>query len=444
MNRPNELTATEAAGRIARGELTAEAVARACLERIAEREPDVQAWEFLDRDHALAQARDLDAARAAGRGTGPLHGLTVGVKDIIDTADMPTQHGSPIYRGRRSNRDAACVAALRDAGAVILGKTVTTELANIHPNRTRNPHDLARSPGGSSSGSAAAVADHHVHLALGTQTGGSVIRPASFCGVYALKPTLGLISRSGVLLQSHTLDTVGVYGRSVEDLGLVTDCLTARDPDDPAGYPRARASLLELLREEPPAAPRFAFVRTPAWPEAEPAAQAALEALAARLGEQCREESLPPPFERILDLHRTVMAAEDLAYYGEHLERTPELLSDELRKRLEAARGIPAAQYIGALNARKYIHHDVDALLTRYDAILCPASTGPAPAGFATTGSAIFNGLWTYLGVPCVSLPLLTVNGLPMGVQLVGRRGEEGRLLRTAHWLDRWPDARDD
>jgi Asp-tRNA(Asn)/Glu-tRNA(Gln) amidotransferase A subunit family amidase len=436
MTAPNEMTACDAAARIAAGELSAEALVRACLERIAAREPQVQAWQHLDPEHALAQAREADAALATGRGVGPLHGVPVGIKDVIDTVDMPTEHGSPMFRGRRSNRDAACVGSLRDAGAIIMGKTVTTELANTHPGKTRNPHDPRHTPGGSSSGSAAAVADCHVPLALGTQTGGSVIRPASFCGIYGLKPTLGLISRSGVLLQSHTLDTVGVYGRSVEDLGLVTDSLSARDPTDPVSFARSRGSLLATLREEPPTTPCFAFLRTPAWDHAPPAARTALEDLATGLGDRCHEEELPPPFERIIELHRVVMGCEDLHYYGGFLARTPELLSEALRTRLESARDIPATAYLEALEARETIYAALEALLTRVDAVICPASAGAAPAGLETTGSPIFNGLWTYLGVPCVTLPRLTVDGLPMGVQLVGRRGDEGRLLRTARWLD--------
>jgi len=436
MTAPNELTATEAAARIRAGTLSSEALLRACLARIEAREPEVQAWAWLDPDYALAQARERDAEQASGRALGPLHGLPVGIKDIIDTADMPTENGSPIFRGRRPERDAACVAALRAAGAVILGKTVTTELANRHPGRTRNPRDLAHSPGGSSSGSAAGVADGQVPLALGTQTGGSVIRPASFCGIHGLKPTLGLIPRAGVLLQSHSLDTVGVYGRSLDDLGLIADALSVHDPDDEASWPRSRGSMLETLHAEPPAAPRLAFLETPAWPHAEPRAQAAITAFAGGLGEHCAREQLPPPFERATELHATVMSCEDLHYYGPYLERHPELLSEVLRERLEQAKAIPATDYLAALDARKTIYRDLGKLLARYDAVLCLASTGPAPEGLETTGSAIFNGLWTYLGVPCVTLPLLTVDGLPMGVQLVGLRGDEGRLLRTARWLE--------
>jgi Asp-tRNA(Asn)/Glu-tRNA(Gln) amidotransferase A subunit family amidase len=436
MSEPSKWSAVDAARRIAAGTLTSEALVRACLARIAEREAVVQAWAYLDPDHAIAQAKLRDAEKRSGRLTGPLHGVPVGLKDIIETGDMPTEHGSPIFKGNRPARDAACVAALREAGAVILGKTVTTELANTHPGKTRNPHNPKHTPGGSSSGSAAGVADFHMPLALGTQTGGSVIRPASFNGIYALKPTLGLISRRGVLLQSHTLDTLGVYGRSLEDLALLTDALSAHDPLDPVSYPRTRGSLLTAMREPPPAPPRFAFFKTPAWSEAEDVTKRELAALAAKLGPHCQEAELAPPFDQVVALHAIVMAAEDLAYYGGFLERTPQLLSDKLRGRLEAARAIPADAYIKAVNAREDLNAHVDKLLDSYDAILCPAACGPAPASLETTGNPVFNGLWTYLGMPCVALPLLTADGMPLGVQLVGKRGDEARLMRSARWLD--------
>lgn len=227
-----ELTATEARDAMATGEVTAEAYTRACLDQVAARDRDIDAWAHLDPEHALSQARALDKLRASGAGLGPLHGLPVGIKDIIDTADMPTQHGCAIFKNRQPERDAACVAQLRAAGAVIMGKTVTTELATSTPSKTKNPHNPAHTPGGSSSGSAAGLAARMFPLALGTQTGGSVIRPGSFNGVHALKPTLGLISRTGVLLQAHTLDTVGVYGRSLADLALITDAIAAHDPSD--------------------------------------------------------------------------------------------------------------------------------------------------------------------------------------------------------------------
>ncbi len=436
MSKLNELTATEAAAGLARGDFSSADLMRACLDRVAEREDDVRAWAFINPNQAMASAKAADAARAAGKELGPLHGLPVGIKDIIDTADMPTENGSPLFEGRRPNADSGCVAALRAAGAIIMGKTVTTELANTNPSKTRNPHNLAHTPGGSSAGSGAGVADFHMPLAIGTQTGGSVIRPASFNGVYGLKPTLGLIPRNGVLLQSHTLDTLGVYGRCLEDLALITDSISIADPGDAQTYIGARGSLRAALDKPGPANPRFAFIETPAWDRADKGAKAAITGVAESLGAACVKETPPAPFDRILDFHSAVFMAENAHYYGPYLRERPNLLSDKIRTRLQGGYDTPARDYIEALNERETINASIETLLTRYDAILCLPAAGPAPHGFETTGDAAFNSSWTYLGVPCVTLPRLTVDGMPLGVQLVGARGAEGRLLRTARWLD--------
>jgi len=429
------LTATEARAQLADGTITAEAYTQACLDRIAAREEEVQAWVHLDPGHALAQAREADRQRASGAGIGPLHGLPVGIKDIIDTADMPTQNGSPLFLGHQPERDAACVAALRAAGAVIMGKTVTTELATLTPNKTRNPHNPAHTPGGSSSGSAAAVAAGMIPLALGTQTGGSVIRPGSFCGIHALKPTLGLISRTGVTMQSNTLDTVGVYGRSLADLALITDALSQHDPADPVSYARVRPSLAATLAAGLPHRPRLAFVKSPAWDFAEPDARAGLAQLVAQLGDAVEETEIPA-MAPVLSHQGAVMGAENAHFYGPLLAHHPEGVSPSLTARLESAATVLGSDYVAALQAREAIYAEVENLLSRYSAILTLSSCGPAPKGLGSTGNAIFNGMWTYLGVPCVSLPLMTVGGMPCGVQLIGKRRDEGRLLATARWLE--------
>ncbi len=430
-----ELTAVEARDRIAKGEVTAEAYTRACLDQIAERDKVVEAWAHLDPAYALEQARALDKHRAAGRPLGPLHGLTVGIKDIIDTKDMPTENNSPIFKGRQPETDATCVAYLRAAGSVILGKTVTTELANTNPSKTKNPHNAAHTPGGSSAGSAAGLAARMFPLALGTQTGGSVIRPASFNGVHALKPTLGLISRTGVLLQSHTLDTVGVYGRSLADLALVTDALSAHDPSDPVSYVRGRGGLSAALASGLAIKPTFAFFRSPAWSAAEPAAKAAIEKFVAALGTIAKEVQIPA-MDDIVQHHGHVMGAENDAYYGPLLARHPEGISANLTGRLQAGAKVTGGDYIRSRNARHAAYAGVAAVLDQYSAILTLSSTGPAPKGFTSTGNAIFNGMWTLLGTPCVSLPLMTIDGMPCGVQLVGKRRDEARLLQVAHWLE--------
>jgi aspartyl-tRNA(Asn)/glutamyl-tRNA(Gln) amidotransferase subunit A len=433
---PADLTACEAAAAIARRELTSEELVAACLARIEALEPEVKAWAFIDPQHALQQARAADAFAREGKGFGPLHGVPVGIKDVIDTADMPTEGNSALFKDYRPRHDASCVAALRAAGAVILGKTVTTELASSTPGATRNPRNLAHTPGGSSSGSAAAVACAMVPLALGTQTAGSVIRPASFCGVYAMKPTLGLISRHGVILQSHTLDTVGVYGRTAEDLALLADALAVHDPQDPVSIAAARPRLLDIARSEPPLPPLFAFVRTPAWEQTAPVLREAFAELIAELGARVEEIEIPS-LAQAIECQRIVQSAENAAYYGIFRERKPELLSDGLTERLKSGARIAAQDYIRAVDMRERLYASIEEILTQYSAILAPSSLGPAPKGLGSTGDPVMNGLWTYLGVPCVNVPLLEADGMPMGVQLIGARRDEGRLLRTARWLAR-------
>jgi Asp-tRNA(Asn)/Glu-tRNA(Gln) amidotransferase A subunit family amidase len=433
---PADLTTREAVAAIARHELTSEALVTACLDRIARLEPEVKAWAFLDPDHALAQARAADAVRREGKGLGLLHGVPVGIKDVIDTADMPTEGNSPLFKDYRPRHDASCVSALRAAGAVIMGKTVTTELASSTPGATRNPRNLAHTPGGSSSGSAAAVACGMVPLALGTQTAGSVIRPASFCGIYGFKPTLGLISRHGVILQSHTLDTVGVYARNVDDLALIGDAIGLHDPHDPVSLSGARPRLSDAALSDPPLAPLLAFVRTPAWEQTAPVLREAFGELVAELGDRVEKVELPS-LAQAIECQRIVQAAENAAYYGIFRERKPELLSEGLTERLKTGSLITAQDYIRALNMREPLYAGIEELLTQYSAILAPSSLGPAPRGLGSTGDPIMNGLWTFLGVPCVSIPLLEADGLPMGVQLIGMRRDDGRLLRTARWLAR-------
>jgi len=430
-----DLSATEALQRLRSGDLTSRALIEACIARIEACEAEIQAWQYFDADLARAQADACDAARAAGKPLGGLHGLPVGIKDIIDTGDMPTESGTPHFKGRQPEADARVVSKLREAGAVIMGKTVTTELAALAPSKSRNPVNPAHTPGGSSAGSGAAVGAHMVPLALGTQTGGSVIRPASFCGVHGLKPTVGFIPRRGVTLQSHTLDTVGVYGRSIEDLALISDALSEFEPEDPFSYPRGASRLFEALGESDGRRRKLGFWKTPNWEIAEDAARAAFVEFATGLGSDCEEIEIPAA-QSVSEDHRTVMAAENAHYYGPLYDKGKSLLTVNLRSRLEEAFAITARQYLGAAERRDRHYAAICDVLDTYDAILCPASAGPAPIGYSSTGNPIFNGLWTFLGVPCISLPLLTIDGMPMGVQLVGKRREEGKLLQTAKWLE--------
>ncbi|HJU17476.1 MAG TPA: amidase [Stellaceae bacterium] len=420
MTGAERLSATEMVARLAAGALTAEALVRASIDR-AEAGAALKAWTWLDPDQALAEARAVDRA---GR-PGLLKGVPVGVKDIIDTADMPTGHGSPLYQGNRPFADAACVALIRAASGVVLGKTVTTEFANRHPGATRNPHNRAHTPGGSSSGSAAAVADFHVPLALGTQTGGSVIRPAAFCGIIGYKPSFGDFSRVGVKMQSHTLDTLGILARTLEDVALLRAVLLGERPE-----PVDRNAV----------APRIGLCRTPAWDEADPATQALLERTAGRLsaaGAAVREVALPPPFDGILETHSRIFYFEAARNYAYEYERHRDQVSEALRATvLEPGRALPLAAYIEAVETTEAYRRHLDDLFDEVDLLLAPSAAGEAPHGLGSTGNARFNGLWTLAGTPCLTLPAGTgPQGLPLGVQLVGARGRDRAVFDAAAWV---------
>jgi Asp-tRNA(Asn)/Glu-tRNA(Gln) amidotransferase A subunit family amidase len=420
-----------------RGELTSVACTEACLARIAAIEGTVGAWAFLDPERALARALAADRARAEGQPLGPLHGLPVGVKDIIDTADMPTENGTVLHAGRRPAEDAVVVTVLRQAGAVILGKTVTTELAVYSPGKTRNPRDLARTPGGSSSGSAAAVAAGMVPLALGTQTNGSVIRPAAYCGVVGYKPTFGRISRCGILRQSPPLDQVGVFAATLEDAALVAEPLMVFDPRDPAMRPDGPPRLLEALRQALPTVPRLGFVKSQYWDQAAPDAQAAFGSLVGRLAGAVEAVELPAAFADAATIHRTVMEADLAASFAAEYARGADRLSPVLRTMIERGQQTAPADYRRALAQAADLKRALDTLLAPFDAWITPATSGEAPRGLDSTGSPIFCTLWTLCGLPALTLPLLTgATGLPLGVQVVGRCGDDARFLRAARWLE--------
>lgn len=437
MTRPTDLGISDAAEAIREGRVTAVELTEDCLSRVREVDEEIQAWAFLDPAHALRQAQAADAHRMAGRPLGPLHGVPLGIKDIFDTADYPTEFGSALWQGRAPRQDAVAVSRLRAAGAVVLGKTVTTEYAYYHPGKTRNPHDPERTPGGSSSGSAAAVAAGMVPGAIGSQTNGSVIRPAAFCGVVGFKPTHGLIPRTGAMLLSRTLDHVGVFARSVVDAALLADVLAGYDEDDADTRPIAMGHLAGIAASEPPLPPRFAFVKGAAWKAAEPYLDEAFDELVAALGENVQAIDLGSSFERGIEFQGRIMAADMAHNFRGDLAKGGDVLSARLRELLARGREYSAYDYLEATSAVELLNQQLDDVFNEYDAILTASAPGEAPVGTAT-GNPIFCSLWTYLGTPAISLPLLAgPNGMPIGVQLVARRGHDARLLRTARWLSR-------
>jgi Asp-tRNA(Asn)/Glu-tRNA(Gln) amidotransferase A subunit family amidase len=398
--------------------MKSETLVSACLERIAKREPEVHAWAYIDPERALTEARERD--REAPRS--PLHGVPVGIKDVIDTADMPTEYNSPIYRGHRPKTDAACVALLRRAGCVILGKTATTEFANNHPAPTRNPHNLQHTPGGSSSGSAAAVADAMVPLALGTQTGGSVIRPAAYCGVAACKPSFGSINRAGLKFVAESLDTIGVFGKT-EHLLLAQHVLTGR-----------------AVPEKASGKPRVGLCRTPRWHDADSATQTNLERAAQALvkaGARVSDVELPGGSQALFDRHGAVMGFESARALAWEYTNFPGEISATLRPRLEAGWRVKREEYDEVRGIARECRARLSEMLRDFDFLLTPSAPGAAPASLVSTGDPVFNRAWTLFGVPCVTLPFgAAPNGLPLGVQLVGAFDADMRLLAWAQWAE--------
>jgi amidase len=417
----NELGAAEVAHKVAAGEVTCEAVVRDCLAHIEARDSVVKAWVNFNPELALAQAHALD------RGTkrGPLHGVPVGIKDIIDTFDMPTEMGSPIYRGNRPSADASCVALLRRAGAIILGKTVTCEFAGMAPGVTTNPHNPAHTPGGSSSGSAAAVADHMVHAALGTQTGGSVLRPSSYCGIFGFKPTYNTFNKMGVWPAAESIDTVGVHARSLDDIELMTDVLRMQTPAPPRKIDRA---------------PRIGFCRTAVWDNAQPESKAAVESAAAALGKAgaaVQEIKLPDAFEGMHGLARgTVNFVERAACMAFLWDNRRDALSPQMRRYCEGGEKTSREEYIAAFRRLDECRALLGSVFEKVDVLLVPCVFGEAPKGLEFTGDPSMQAIWTALHTPSITLPTHRgPNNLPVGIQLVAQRYEDDHLLAAARWV---------
>ncbi len=435
--KPSEMTALQASELIKSGRLTSKSLVESCLERIDETDATLKAWQWLDREKALKQAAELDSIRKFGRTMGALHGIPVGLKDIIDTAGIPTERGSGLFAGRRPRRNAFLVDRLRDAGIVVLGKTVTTELAFMNPARTTNPNDHTKTPGGSSSGSAAAVADSQVPLAIGSQTNGSVIRPAAFCGTVGFKPTRGTISTVGVLETCPNLDQMGVFGRTLEDVAALTDAISGYDSRDRKSYPHPKPRLLEGSRKEVPVEPVFAWFEPRYFDRLADDARQGFEDVIALLGGRVDRIPVPPGFDDMVEIHRRIMEFELNRGLGAKIRQSPDLVSEAMRSAVDRGRSVTETEYRQALDAKARAERYFDAFFVDYDAVLAPSSQGEAPPiEQGGTGDPVFCTVWTLCGLPALSLPVLTGNsGMPVGLQLIARREQDDRLFRTARWL---------
>ncbi len=417
----NRLTAMDASGMIARREISSTELMAATIERITQRDNVVGAWECFDPESALSKAKELD--RIPPRG--PLHGIPVAIKDIIDTVDLPTSYGSSIYSGNRPAWDASCVALIKACGGIIPGKTVTAELATFAPGKTTNPHNSAHTPGGSSSGSAAAVADCMVPLAIGTQTAGSVIRPASYCGTVGYKPTYGWINRVGTKVVSETLDTLGIFARTVEDAALLGSVLTGR----------------RLLPgpKLPGIQPRIGFCRTYEWPYAAEESILAFENAweeMRKAGVQTREVVLPEKFRNLASMQADIQACEAAMSLAFEYTTHKRLLSSKLVDLIAAGKAVSVESYDSALKHAAKCRKQLKTLFKDIDIIVTPSAPGEAPKGLSSTGDPIFNRIWTLLHVPCVNIPAyIGPNGLPVGIQAVGKSGDDRRMLAAAGWI---------
>jgi Asp-tRNA(Asn)/Glu-tRNA(Gln) amidotransferase A subunit family amidase len=431
-----DLSACSLIDRMRRGELTATETMRAFLDRIAILDPKLRAFAYLDPDAALAAAERLDDTRAAGVAPGPLHGLPVAVKDIIDTADMPTEFGAELFAGRRPDQDATIVHRLRAAGAIVIGKTVTSQYALFVAGPTKNPHDGAHTPGGSSSGSAAAVAAKLAPVALGTQTNGSIVRPASYCGIVGFKPSLGMLPRTGVLRQATLIDHAGVMARNVSDAALIVDAIAGEDPHDSLSR-NPTASMLDAALLDGPV-PRLAFTLGPFEARAEPATREAFAAFIAKLSVRVDAIELGPEFAAAEATLRDLMCAGVAESLGPDIDSASVEVPELVVQLVRTGRALSGADVMAAWTRRDQLRASLIDSISDYDAVLTFAASGPAPLASQGTGDPIFATLWTLIGAPAYSLPLMIgAKGLPVGVQAVAAPGRDRELTQAAAWLMR-------
>ena len=433
----SSLSAYELSLKLKSGEISSIELCKSYIDRIKKFEKDVKAWQFFDEKLLLEKAEEADNYRKSGKPLGPLHGMPIAIKDIIGTYDMPTECGTVFRKKKSSSQDSEIVNLLKNAGAIVMGKTVTCELAYIHPSKTRNPHDYSRTPGGSSSGSAAVVASYMSHLSIGSQTGGSVIRPASYCGVVGYKPSYGLISRSGVLKVSDKLDTIGVFGRSVKDVALLAKSLIRKDLYDSNTIYFSSDRMLEVCEEKLEFDPKFIFYKTKNWKNINKKSQEAFEFLIKSFKKNIEIYEEPSYFKDIPKYHQIIHEVDMANNFQIYYDKDKSKLSKEMNDAISRGLKYSAKDYSDAIDFMKQSYESFKEVFEDYYGILTPSSNGVADKGLGSTGSADFQKIWTYLGLPAISLPLLTgENDLPLGLQLVGNKFDDLRFLGTAKWLE--------
>ena len=433
----SSLSAYELSLKLKSGEISSIDLCKSYIDRIKKFEKDVKAWQFFDEKLLLEKAEEADDYRKSGKPLGPLHGMPIAIKDIIGTYDMPTECGTVFRKKKSSSQDSEIVNLLKNAGSIVMGKTVTCELAYIHPSKTRNPHDYSRTPGGSSSGSAAVVASYMSHLSIGSQTGGSVIRPASYCGVVGYKPSYGLISRSGVLKVSDKLDTIGVFGRSVKDVALLAKSLIRKDLYDASTIYFSSDRMLDVCEEKLEFDPKFIFYKTKNWKNINKKSQEAFEFLIKSFKKNIEIYDEPSYFKEIPKYHQIIHEVDMANNFQVYYDKDKSKLSKEMNDAISRGLKYSAKDYSDAIDFMKQSYESYKEVFEDYYGILTPSSNGVADKGLGSTGSADFQKIWTYLGLPAISLPLLTgENDLPLGLQLVGNKFDDLRFLGTAKWLE--------
>ncbi|WP_310621368.1 amidase [Flexibacterium corallicola] len=432
-----ENSATKNLGKLKSGEITSVQLVKSYLERINETDRSIQAWASLDPDFALDQAEKWDEIYAKGLPLGTLHGLPIGIKDIIDTKDFPTEWGTPVFKGRQPKHDAFLVARLKEAGAVLLGKTTCTEFALFSPSKTHNPHNPDYTPGGSSSGSAAATAAKQIPLALGTQTDSSLICPASYCGTYAFKPTIGVLSRRGLEPISQHFDQPGIFANSIEDLILLGDCLSAYDPRDPLSYPRPRPQLSTALTSPLSKPPRFVWFDLPYADQLDEQSRQLFEDLLSRLNGKVTRIKAPSSFDDYVSALVSTYSYEISRYQNHIYSKNWNQLSEEMQSFVKTCEGLTQTHYDNALKLKNQCDAYFSTFFESFDAVLTPSSTGIAPKFEEGIGNPVFCSLWTFAGLPALNLPIfISENGMPVGLQMIGARERDSELLASAAWLE--------